>query len=169
MNIQDDDFDDIESILAADAAPANPKPKRGDFGLADSDFSELDDLLSESLTAIAETAAIKSARKRIQDHRLSGAELEEVQSTIKRWELSREWLPSANVAMFEAQVCTCCGSSSLHFKGYFQRQTGRISKAERWVAVDSDKQSPNLPKERKIMETSSPTCPACASLAGYPL
>lgn len=133
------------------------------------DDIDLDNLLSESVAAVREASAVREARKRVQDQRLTGDEAKAVRETIERWELSREWLPSANVAMFEAQVCACCGSSSLHFKGFFQRQTGRQSRADRWVAVDSDKQAPNLPKERKVIETSALTCSNCASLSGYPL
>lgn len=132
-------------------------------------FDDLEELLSTAKSEIAEAASVKAARKRKQDGRLSGDESAEIEATIKRWELAKEWLPAANVAMFEAQVCQCCGSSSLHFRGFFQRQVGRQTRADRWVAVDSDKQSPNLPKERKIMETPALTCVACASLSGYPL
>lgn len=146
------DFSDIESALDS----------------SDS-FDDLEDLLSTAKAEQAEVAAVKSARKRKLDGRLSGEESAEIEATIKRWEMAKEWLPVANVAMFEAQVCQCCGASSLHFRGFFQRQQGRQTKADRWVAVDSDKQAPNLPKERKIMETPALTCASCASLSGYPL
>lgn len=146
----------LEGLLST---PKEEKPTgKGD------DFS-LDDLLTESLETIKESAAVKANRKKLKDTRLSKAERTAIEDKIRQWELAREWTPKASVAMFLQQTCKC-GSIHSTFSGMFQRQTHRVSAIERWVPV-TDIADSGLPREHKAHTQHVLLCADCAESEGY--
>lgn len=145
----------LEGLLQQSVSPAQAKG---------SDFS-LDDLLTESLETIAESAAVKANRKKLKDTRLTKAEREAIEAKIRGWELAREWTPKASVAMFHLQKCYC-GSVHSIFSGMFQRQSHRVSAIERWVPAN-DIADTGLPKEHKAHMTAVAVCIDCADSQGF--
>jgi len=133
------------------------------------EFDSLDALLNDSLKSIAQDKAVKEARKRLAKGGFSNADREADTARVRQWELDRIWTPMASVAYFETQECSCCRNRQHHFKGYFQRQTHRTSKIDRWVQADLSTvvTSEKLPKEIKDDHVIVPTCIRCAVLAGW--
>ena len=134
-------------------------------------FADLEDLLAESMSAKADRLKLKEGRKTLKDNRasLSGRELMQLNDDIRRIELSREWLPCADVAMFHVQTCQCCGNVSAAFTGFFQRQSHRnLHQLDRWVE-HPEMDSSGLPKEIKNIDAEVPLCAFCiVDEFGYP-
>ena len=132
------------------------------------DLPSLDDLLSESVAAVKETAEAKAARLRLAKGGLSKAERDADAERIKRWESAHEWQAAANVALFHIFECGC-GSSAKIFEGMYRREEHRHLKhgAMRHIAVDSALAS--LPNEVAVRMTQTPTCGKCMDKMGWDL
>jgi hypothetical protein len=126
----------------------------------------LDDLLTESLDAINESAAVKAGRKKLRDTRTTSKERAEIEARIKEWELAREWKPAATVAMFHQQLCVHCFSNNRTFDGLFQRQVHRHSKINRWVR-QAEVFDSGLDKEHKLHTSSVEVCEGCLEEQGF--
>lgn len=138
----------------------------GEVAAKEEEFS-LDGLLAESLRAVEQEKGAKEARKRLARGNLEGKEREEIEATVRKWELARVWTARASVIMFEVQHCAC-GCSHRHFSGYFQRQTHNTSSIERWQKLDSAQVAASpLPKEVKENVTEVLVCHSCCNQQGW--
>lgn len=153
--------DTLEELLDA-PRPGSPETK------VKGDGFDLDALMEESMDQINASAAVKLGRKKLKDTRISNKERIEIEETIRKWELAREWKPAATAAMFQTQYCNHCGSIHSVFAGIFQRQVHRSSKIVRWVltsaAVDEA-----LPKEVKHSDKTTVMCVSCVQGMGFQL
>jgi len=148
------DFDELESII-------NPKPTRdSDSG----DFDDLEALLGEALADKKQIEQVKAARAKAKGgFGLSAADLER----IKSWELVKEWLPVANVALFHRYTCNC-GFHVTLFEGLMLEQRHRSdSRANRWTSQDEEQSG--LPMKTAIRKSDVLMCQRCAAGNGYPL
>ena len=137
----------------------------------DTSFDDLDSLLTESVQIKADAKRIIDGRKRIKAgaYGLNAIELGTLEDDIARIELSREWLPKADVAMFSVQTCQCCSAVSAVFTGFFQRQSHRsLRHTDRWIAAP-EHASDGLPKEIKNTDSTIVACPFCIGDFGYPV
>jgi hypothetical protein len=127
--------------------------------------SILDDLLADSMQQVAGKIKLKVDRKRLLDTRVMGTERQEIEESIKRWELAREWVAVANVAMFNTQYWSHCASIHNTFSGLFQRQLHRTSKVNRWQAVVA--QEIGLKYETMHTEAEVAICAECVGEQGF--
>jgi len=126
------------------------------------DFSSLEALLADSLSARREADAIKEKRRLLANGKIPTDDRESVSRLIRSWELKREWIPAAAVQFFSAQQCSNCGSIHHHYTGEFQRQISKHSKVSRWIKSDAIANR-NLPQEAKCEESTAPVCADCSS------
>ena len=139
-----------------------------------SDFMSLDDLLSDAMLDLSqkasekeEAARARAARKSLKTSsgNMSSSERDLLRSVVAQWEITREWQPVSDVAMFDVQHCTSCGCDHKHFVGFFQEQTHRQSMhSTRWVAGTA---TGELPRKRKENVTPVAVCSNCCSDQGW--
>ena len=113
---------------------------------------------------------LKDARKALKDKTpMPSAEYEQMLADIRRIEVAREWLPVADVAMFQIQHCTACDNYAALFTGLFQRQKNRhMRDADRWVTA-TESQNRGLPKEIKNNKVEISMCSFCIGDFEYPI
>jgi len=127
----------------------------------------LDDLLCESLAERKTTESVKAARQLLAGStKLSSDEREAIQQSVRSWEVKREWLPQASVVMFSRQQCQGCGEFHKTFLGFFQRQTHKHTKVDRWIASTKPTDT-SLARESKYQDSHCELCEDCAELMGY--
>ena len=131
---------------------------------ADDGFGDLDALLGEAMAERSLSQSVIDARKRAKGgYALS----QDDQARIRAWELAREWLPVANVALFHRYQCAC-GKHSTVYEGLMLEQKHRNNKtANRWTTQDAS--VANLPNRTAIRKSPVPVCPACAEPKGWKL
>lgn len=157
--------EEMEALIAQadleDSADDEPAP------LPTSDANDLDELealLGEAMADAKDVQAVKAARAKAKGgFGLSADDLDR----IRKWELAKEWLPVANVALFRRYTCQC-GYHSTVYEGLMLEQRHRHSKAaNRWTTQDSSVAS--LPNKSAIRKTSVPMCQRCADSKGFSL
>ena len=127
----------------------------------------LDDLFAESLASLQEKADTKAARALLSNGtKLSTAERDAIQDSVRNFELKREWVAQAHVVMFSRQCCKSCGEFHSTFLGFFQRQVHKTSKVERWVASTRPTET-TLPRESKYQDEMAEMCQECAFNIGF--
>lgn len=140
-----------------------------DLHTTTADDLDLDSLLSDSLAIVEDNRRLKESRKAIRSGMLTTSEQSELLADIDRLERTREWLPKADVAMFDQQTCQTCGSIHHIFSGLFQRQVHRNMRTlDRWQK-STEAENMGLPKEVKAMQSKIPFCPGCMAAEGYPM
>lgn len=131
-----------------------------------SDTISLDNLLAESMAERTAAEDVKVARQVLAKGGLAAAEAAAIAAQVRSWEARREWKPAAAVAMFNRQRCRCCDSYHTQFSGWFQRQTHRDSRADRWInhikPVDD-----GLPRETKYQDSWAEVCENCVEHIGF--
>lgn len=132
-------------------------------------FEDLDALLAESILEKQQGAEVKKIRRKLADDKIAmpSQERKAIEAKVAEWDVKREWLPEAAVAMFTTQLCNWCGSRHSLFTGLLQRQRSRLSSVDRWVKVDANLLS-GLPKETKHMTEHSDMCMSCIESHRYP-
>lgn len=130
--------------------------------LGGEDFSDLDELLAESMSEAEEKlqyAEDLKARKR----GFTGMSKEEVDfcnSRMQAFEQARIWRPIKNLAVF-ARIECACGESRLIFGRWMQQQVSRTNPtARRWDTVPAANK--HLPTESAYEVRKTPICPVCA-------
>lgn len=157
------DNDDLDDLLQSDNDDSDDSSLKE---LLKAPSVDLDDLLAESLENVSLELQAKAARKKIGDTRLNKKEQEEIQATIRRWELVKDWKPAATVAVFHEQVCLNCGYVHSIFSGLFQREVNKKAHGQRWVKPEVPNMK--LPKERKEHSEEVDLCWNCAEEFGFP-
>lgn len=137
-------------------------------GTGSASLPSLDDLLSESLGSVKETAAAAAARKRLARGGLSAVEREADAQRIREWEAKHEWEDVANVALFRAYDCSC-GASYKLFEGMYRRQLHRHLKhgAQRHLACELA--DAKLPNETALRISEVEVCGKCMDSKGWDL
>ena len=131
-----------------------------------SDIS-LDDLMAESMAERRTADSVKAARALLAGStKLGAGEREAIQASIRSFELKREWIPQAAVVMFARQQCQGCGDFHKTFLGFFQRQTHKHTKVDRWIASTKPTEN-SLARESKYQDSHCELCEACAELMGF--
>lgn len=157
-DLGDEDFADLEALI-------NPRPKP-DAGEPDpvDELDELEALLGEALADKKTAEAVKAARAKAKSgYGLSADDLER----IRKWELAREWQPTANVAFFKRYECAC-GRHQTVFEALMLEQRHRTQRlTHRWTKIETEVLE--LPKRAAIRKTWTPLCQVCTSTYGYPL
>jgi len=129
------------------------------------DFSDLNDLLADALSAQKEIADAKAAKDRQKRGGGSSQERAADAERIARWEAAHEWRAVANVALFHRFSCAC-GAHSTVFEQLMVRQQHRhLRDSYRWQLTKTA--HAELPNEVTIRKTSSPVCPKCAESKGW--
>lgn len=134
---------------------------------SDAEFS-LDDFLLESMQSKAKAKQISDSRKALAKGGVGPAERAELESLLHDWDMKREWIAAANVAVFDIQECSHCRSEASHFGGIYQRQSHRHSKIDRWVQ-SNPVQNQGLPKEIKCDVSYVQMCGNCVGELGWPV
>ena len=129
-------------------------------------YINLDDLLTESLQEASERNTAREGRKALAEGRVSPEERAQVSRIVRTWEEKREWTPAAAVVMFSRQMCAGCGSFHKHFLGFFQRQTHRASRVDRWIPHTKPTDTV-LPREAKYQDSVVECCEDCAEALGF--
>lgn len=111
----------------------------------------------------SEGMKVKALRKAIAEGKASAEELKENLEIVRRWEIKREWVAVANVALFSTQHCSC-GAEHSHFQGFFQEQKHRHTACTRWIPAPLDQL---LPKTVKHDTVAVGVCTQCASAHGW--
>ncbi len=131
------------------------------------DFSELDDLLQDSVSAMEEKAAYQADLKARKKNYIGmdAAETAACVARMQAFEQARMWKPVENLAVFARYICTDCFTEKLVFTRYMQAQTSRTNPtARRWDTVAQPNK--HLPTRTAVERRLVPTCPSCAVLAG---
>jgi len=126
----------------------------------------LDALLAESMADKVRNETVKASRFALSKGGMPAADTAFIQAHVRSWEAKREWLPQAAVVMFARQQCTGCGQFHTQFLGYYQRQSHRTTKADRWVASVKP-QDDLLLRESKYQDSVAEICEDCAEHAGF--
>lgn len=165
-----DEFDELESLLQG-----QQQEMRDGEGTASDGLCDLDDLLAESMQAVAEDRGIARHRAMLARKNISSAEREELEAKVREWEARRLWETLAHVAVFYRQACAC-GQVHIHFSHMMLHQKHRTDPfAQRWVkeTVFADTQTrreiANLPNKVAFQNTHVPMCHVCAETAGFDL
>ena len=139
-------------------------PDTSDLGFS------FDSLLSEAKALKADTDRLKECRKAIKENKpMASGEYTQLLSDIKRIEAAREWLPVADVAMFQIQHCQACDNYAPLFTGLFQQQRHRhLRGSHRWLAATAS-ENRGLPKKIKTTQREVPFCHFCVEDFGYPI
>jgi hypothetical protein len=132
----------------------------------------LDDLLAESIAAVADAGAAKAAKDRVKRGGQSQAERQEDLERIAAWEAAYEWEAQANVALFHWYTCTTCDAGTTNGYGLFQglfirEQHKSLQDAKRWRRVEASKAM--LPNETAIRFHEVPMCTECCTGNGWDL
>lgn len=139
------------------------------MSFADEEFSgdsfDLDSLLQESVREQAAKESIDKKKKLLRTNLLGHSDRKEIEATVNKWEMGREWLPEAKVAYFDTQVCSC-GRQHTHFRGIFQQQRHKLSTVIRYIQVDGSLNN-GLPSLRKVDYHTCDICVDCATSKGY--
>jgi hypothetical protein len=153
----DDDFAELEALV-------NPKPAKPDADDPDEGFDELEELLGEALKEKALGESVAKARAKARSgYKLADEDL----ARIRAWELAREWLPVANVALFHRYACAC-GNHQTIFEGRLLEQRHRTQAASnRWTSQASEQ--PGLPRKTALRKSLVPMCQRCSAASGYSL
>lgn len=158
------------SSLATSSFPESPidllEDLNADLALTSAKDTSLDDLLAESMADKRKSDAVKASRFALSKGGMPAADRDAIQAHVRSWEAKREWLPQAAVVMFARQRCNSCGHFHTHFLGYFERQTHRTTKAERWIP-GLKPQDDKLLRESKYQDTQAEMCEDCAEVAGF--
>ena len=167
MDFQSDDDLEVGSLAATPTtAEQQELNEELDSLLAPdtNDLSDLDNLLGEAMAERKTALAVVEARKRAKGGYALGADDLE---RIRKWELAREWLPVANVALFRRYTCQC-GFHATVYEGLMLEQKHRHSThANRWT--DQKAAVANLPNKSAIRKSAVPICQRCAVSKGYSL
>ena len=152
----DEEFDELEALINLKPVPAADEPDEG--------FDELEELLGEAMKDKKLAEEVKAARAKAKGgFGLSADDL----ARIKRWELAKEWLPVANVALFRRYECDC-GYHSTLFEGLMLEQRHRAdTHANRWTTQETSQAA--LPNKTAIRKSYVPLCQRCAAGKGYSL
>jgi len=153
-----DDFDELEALLNPKPTPDSDEPDAGE------EIDELEALLGEAMADKKLSETVKAARAKAKGgFGLSADDLER----IRRWELAKEWLPVANVALFRRYTCHC-GFHATLFEGLMLEQKHRHDKhANRWTTQETAQAA--LPNKTAIRKSNVPLCQRCAASQGYSL
>lgn len=153
----DEDYAELEQLIN----PGKPVPDADD---PEEGFDELEELLGEAMKEKQLGETVKQARARAKSgYQLGADDL----ARIRAWELAREWLPVANVALFHRYACAC-GNHQTVFEGRMLEQRHRIQRtSNRWTAQATEQ--PGLPKKTAIRKSTVPMCQRCTADAGYSL
>lgn len=145
----DEEFEALmEEVEAEDAEPVD----------------ELEALLGEALADAKQLQAVKELRAKAKGgYGLSSEDLERV----RRWELAKEWLPVANVALFRRYECAC-GHHFTMFESMMLEQRHRTSNfANRWTTQENSVAS--LPNKTALRKSPVAMCQRCANSKGFSL
>jgi len=129
-------------------------------------FMNLDDLLAESLQEQSDRQSAKEARKALAEGRAAPEERGALNKLVRGWEEKREWNPAAAVVMFSRQMCNGCGKFNCHFLGFYQRQSHKTSRADRWIPHTKPTDE-TLPREAKYQDSVVECCEDCAEALGF--
>ena len=156
----------LSDQLLADLDEPLPQGVPNATRLAD-DFSELDDLLADSVSAMEEKEAYQADLKARKKNYI-GMDVQETAACVARmqaFEQARIWKPLENLAVFARYVCTECSSEKLVFTRFMQAQVARNNpKLRRWDTVQ--KPLTHLPTRCAVERRVVPLCPSCAVLQG---
>ena len=166
MTLQVDTLDDItgDADFAELEALINPDKPKPDADDPDEGFDELEELLGEALKEKALGEYVAKARAKARSgYKLADEDL----ARIRAWELAREWLPVANVALFHRYACAC-GNHQTIFEGRLLEQRHRTQAgSNRWTSQASEQ--PGLPRKTAIRKSLVPMCQRCSAQVGYSL
>lgn len=157
----------LAHLQGPDVDPLDALLSDGTDGSEDN-FS-LEGLLKESLQAKRDAESVKVARALLAKGGIDPESRKSMTESIRSWEVKREWLAVASVAMFYRQFCAQCDLYHVTFAGYYQRQEHRTTKVQRWVQATKDLRTVPLPKECKYEDSICELCEDCAGKAGYPI
>jgi hypothetical protein len=132
------------------------------------EFEDLDALLASSLKLKRDAVQVKAARKVAANPKTDPSVRKEIETKVAEWELQREWLAVADVAYFQVQYCSHCGSTHHQYAGEFQRQKHRTYASDRWIRSDAIANR-GLPKETKTEEANVKMCSNCCWEQGFKL
>lgn len=136
--------------------------------LPQSDFSDLDDLLAESMQTARESAEVRAAQARQRLGKQSKVEQAADAARIAAWQARNDWASVAQVAMFETVVCKHCDSATTIFTGLFVKQQGRNNPSNtRWMPPSHDLPLAGLPKRTAIREREVAWCSTCIGEQGF--
>ena len=147
---------------------ADPLDELEDYlNLSKSAHISLDDLMSESIVERKSREDVKAARALLAGStKLSLEERNAIQQSVRSFELKREWIPQASVVMFARQQCQSCGDFHKTFLGFFQRQTHKHTKIDRWIASTRPTDT-FLSRESKYQDSHCELCENCAEVMGF--
>jgi hypothetical protein len=138
----------------------------GTLGEGDMD---LDDLLAESMAQANTAGAARVARARLKGerHKLTPAEVEELEADIERHELVQNWEVVGAAVAFTRTLCQC-GKQHTAFETLLERQQHRRERSSmRWHRV---KEIPQFaPRSVIFHEVEVPVCADCAFENGWDL
>jgi hypothetical protein len=155
--------DEIEAEMEALIEQADDDEEAAPAPTSDpDDLTDLDALLGEAMAERSTAQSVADARKKAKGgYALSPDDL----ARIRAWELAREWLPVANVALFHRYECKC-GKHSTVYEGLMLEQRHRHNKtANRWTTQENA--DSKLPNQTAIRKSQVPMCPACANTKGW--
>jgi len=136
---------------------AKSKPKN--------DFSDLDELLSESLAIRDEANLNKVLREKLKKGRMSSEEKQETEAKIRKWESRHVWDTVANVAVFEHVSCKC-GYYNEVFSHVMHKQVHKHeAKTTRLIVADTI--VPDVPKIAARQTSDVDICSECAATEGW--
>jgi hypothetical protein len=137
---------------------------------SDSDFSELNSLLSSATAEAKEREAVKLAKSRIARGGPNLKEFDADRALVSSWQAKTEWKPSAIAAAFRETICLC-GSRARIFTGLFTKETHRTLShgATRYLPLPIGELTlfSHLPKETLLDIASVPICADCMAEKGW--
>lgn len=99
----------------------------------------LEDLLKRSVDAAKEQRRVEEARKRLAKSEPGTIDRAELASLVNKYEESRVWDTTANIALVLIQTCTSCGTTHRFFQGWMREQKHRVfANTRRLIAGKSD-------------------------------
>lgn len=131
--------------------------------ILDTDFSDLEELLSDSVSKQSLVLAGRTAEAKIRKGSMSEENHAEALATIRAAELIHSWEEVADVAVIEQAQCLGCASSRSSFLGFFSLQRHkRESGSKRVVKLETGKDITKCFSHTvlKMIEV----CPSCFNL-----
>lgn len=130
-------------------------------------FSDLDDLLAESISIREEAKAVGDNREKLKRQNLKPDERAEIEAKVREWEARNLWTPVAVVAVFERVMCSC-GYFTDAFSHMMHKQVHKHQKQTTRLIRD-DEVPGNLPRivARQVAEVE--ICAECADTKGWNL
>jgi hypothetical protein len=164
MEFESDDDLELGSLKATPTEGEKAELNEELEALLADPVDELDSLLADAMSEHNEAKSVVEARKRAKGgFGLGKDDLER----IRKWELAKEWLPVANVALFRRYTCQC-GFHATVYEGLMLEQRHRHSThANRWT--DQKTSVASLPNKSAIRKSAVPMCRRCATGKGYSL